>query len=310
MISQFVRDAVARRARLLVACLVLVCGTQLIGAGKSPMRVLKYDPAAEKMDLFAAMDAGAVTVRVVAHDSTGGNAYFENLSGKPLTVNLPDAVAMVQVLKQGFFQQQGNNNQSGNTGFSNLFGGQQQGGGQSGGAQSLGSSFGFGQQGTNGNNGNNGQVVGNNLNPLGNNFFSIPPDRIAQVPFRSVCLNYGKPDPSPRMTYKVVPLETYTEDKVLQESLKLLSRGRIDREVVQAAAWHRTDKLSWNDLAGIKKYTLPGVYSSQVPIFSIRQLKEAQELVAQATKQVEQQPTAEPKAETPAVQTVKAGRKL
>ena len=309
MISQFVREAVARRARLLVACLVLVCGTQLVGAGKSPMRVLKYDPAAEKMDLFAAIDAGAVTVRVVAHDSEGGNAYFENLSGKPLTVNLPEAVAMVQVLKQqgGFFQQQGNNNQSGNSGFSNLFGGQQ-GGGQSGGAQSLGS--GFGQQGMNGNNGNNGQVVGNNLNPLGNNFFSIPPDRIAQVPFRSVCLNYGKPDPSPRMTYKVVPLETYTEDKVLQESLKILGRGRIDREVAQAAAWHRTDKLSWNDLAGIKKYTLPGVYTSQVPIFSIRQLKAAQELVSQATKQAEQQPTVEPNTETSTVQTVKAERKL
>ncbi len=310
MISQFVRRAVARRAGLLVACLAVVCGTQLVGAGKSPMRILKYDPAAEKMDLFAALDAGAISVRVVAHDSEGGNVYVENLSGKPLTVNLPEAVAMVQVLKQGFFQQPNGNgngngaNGSGN-GVSSLFGGNQSGGG---GAQSLGS--GFGQQNNNGNAGNNN---GNNVpNGIGNNFFSIPPERVAQVPFRSVCLNYGKPDPSPRMTYKVVPLENYSTDKVLQETLKNFGRGGVDRSAAQAAAWHLTDKQSWNDLANIKKYTLPGVYTSQVPIFSISELEMAQKLIEQAKKQAQEPPAVAPKsnstpgAVTPSVRTASA----
>ena len=287
MISQFVRGAGARRAGLLVACLAMICVTQLVGAGKSPMRILKYDPTAEKMDLFAAIDAGALSVRIVAHDSEGGNAYFENLSGKPLTVNLPEAVAMVQVLKQGFFnnnQNGGNSNGvNGNSGFSNVMGG-----GQQGGAQSLGS--GFGQQSNNGNNNGN-DIPGG----IGNNFFSIPPERVAQVPFRSVCLNYGKPDPSPRMTYKPVPIETYSQDKVLQETVRIFGQGRMDRTVAQAAAWHQTDKLSWNDLASIKKYTLPGVYSSQVPIFSMSQLKAAQELVTKATKQAKERPDVEPK---------------
>lgn len=305
MVSSFVREAASRRAGVLVACLVVICGVPLIGAGKSPMRVLKYDPAAEKVDLFAALDAGALAVRVVAHDSEGGNVFIENLSGKPLTVNLPEAVAMVQVLKQGFFQQNAGNGQNNNSGFSNLFGNQQ--GGQSGGAQSLGGGFStFGQQGQNG---NNGQVVGNNLNPFqGNGFFSIPPERIAQVAFRSVCLNYGKPDPSPRMTYKIVPLETYSDDKVLQESLRMFGRGEVDRTVAQAAAWHRTDKLSWNDLSTIKRYALPGVYTSQVPIFSIPQLKAAHELIEKATKQAESNPTQNPA--TPPVNTVSAQRKL
>ena len=287
MISQFVRGAGARRAGLLVACLAMTGVTQLVGAGKSPMRILKYDPTAEKMELFAAIDAGALSVRIVAHDSEGGNVYFENLSGKPLTVNLPDAVAMVQVLKQGFFnnnQNGGNSNGvNGNSGFSNVSGG-----GQQGGAQSLGS--GFGQQSNNGNNN------GNNIpGGIGNNFFSIPPERVAQVPFKSVCLNYGKPDPSPRMTYKPVPIETYSQDKVLQETVRIFGRGGMDRTVAQAAAWHQTDKLSWNDLASIKKYTLPGVYSSQVPIFSMSQLKAAQELVTKATKQAKERPEVEPK---------------
>lgn len=293
MASQFVRGAAARRASLLVACLTVVCGTQLVGAGKSPMRVLKYDPTAEKMDLFAALNAGAISARIVAHDSEGGNVYIENLSGKPLTVNLPEAVAMVQVLKQGFFNNQpaGNGNGlNGNTsGLSNMLGG-----GQSGGAQSLGS--GFGQQ-------NNTAIGNNNGNnvpgfPLGNNFFSIPPERIAQVPFRSVCLNYGKPDPSPRMTYKVVPLEDFSQDPVLQETLKTFGRGRLDRTVAQAAAWHLTDNLSWQDLANIKRYTLPGVYSSQVPIFSKPEIQAARKLIEQATKQAQERPIAAPKSKT------------
>ncbi len=287
MISQFVRRAGARRAGLLVACLAMICVTQLVGAGKSPMRILKYDPTAAKMELFAAIDAGALSVRIVAHDSEGGNVYFENLSGKPLTVNLPEAVAMVQVLKQGFFnnnQNGGNSNGvNGNSGLSNVSGG-----GQQGGAQSLGS--GFGQQSNNGNNNGNNIPQG-----IGNNFFSIPPERVAQVPFKSVCLNYGKPDPSPRMTYKPVPIETYSQDQVLQETVRIFGRGGMDRTVAQAAAWHQTDKLSWNDLASIKKYTLPGVYSSQVPIFSMSQLKAAQELVTKATKQAKERPEVEPK---------------
>ena len=293
MVWQLLRGAAARRAGLLATCLAVICSTQLVGAGKSPMRILKYDPAAEQLDLFDAIDAGALSVRIVAHDSEGGNAYFENLSGKPLTVNLPEAVAMVQVLKQGFFGNQpvGNGNANGNgNGFSNG-----QGSGQQGGAQSLGS--GFGQQGNN--SGSN--VSNNNAFPggvVGNGIFSIPPERVAQVPFRAVCLNHGKPDPSPRMTYKLVPLETYTQDKVLQETVRIFGRGGTDRSVAQAAAWHRTDQLSWNELAGIKQYLLPGVYSSQVPIFSKSQLQAAQELVRRATKQAAEHPAVNPKSRT------------
>ena len=273
--------AAARRAGLLTACCAFVVVTQLAGAGKSPMTILKYDPAAEQVDFFTAMDAGDIAVRVVAHDPKGGNVFIENLTHKPLTVKLPDAVAMVHVLKQvgnnGFFGN-GQGNANGQTGMS----GQQQGS-----AQSLGG--GFGQS----NGGGNGQVMGNN-NAFpgfpGQGFFSIPAERVAQVPFHSVCLNYGKPDPSPRMTYQTVPLETYTADPVLQELLRDFGTQRMDQSLAQAAAWHLTDKLSWNDLARIKKFTIPGVFSSQVPIFSWSQLQGAQRLVTKAEVAAKQRP--------------------
>ncbi|MES2791538.1 MAG: hypothetical protein V4719_18110 [Planctomycetota bacterium] len=305
MISHMARGAAVRHTGLLATCFALFCVTQLVGAGKSPMKVLKYDPAAEKMDLFAAIEAKALSVRIVAHDAEGGNVFFENLSGKPLTVELPEAVAMTQVLRQvgnGFFGNPpaGNGQNGSSSGFSNVMGG-----GQQGGAQSLGS--GFNQQST------TGTSVGNNASNIpGIGIFSIPAERVAQVPFRAVCLDYGKPDPSPRMTYKPVPLETYTEDKVLQETLRIFGQGRTDQSVAQAAAWHLTDKLSWEKLSQIKKFTIPGVFSSQVPIFTKSQLKAAQEMVSKATKRAQERPTEEPQikpregARGPALETASA----
>lgn len=288
MISKLTQAATFSRAGLVAACLALIAVTQFVGAGKSPMKVLKYDPAAEKVEMFAAMDAGALSVRVVAHDSKGGNMFFENLSGKPLTVNLPEAVTIVHVLKQfggGGFGGGG----GGLGGQQGGFGGQQ---GGFGGGQSGGGGFG-GQQGGFGGGGGIGQQGGG-----GGGFFSIPPERVAQVPYQSVCLNYGKPDPSPRMTYKPVRLEEYTDDKVLQETLRIFGTGRLDQVAAQAAAWHLTDKLSWEKLSSLKEYTLPGVYTSQVPTFSAAQLQTAQQLVHVAAQRAEERAKIESETQT------------
>lgn len=282
MFSVIGRIAVWRRTGLVGACLVLVVATQLVGAGKSPMKVLKYDPAAEKLELFTGLESGALSVRVVAHDVHGGNLFIENQSGKPLTVDLPDAIAAVHILKQvgqGFGQQ----------GFGQNGGQVGQQGGQQGGGQSIGGQFGQQQ----GNTPGIGNANGNGQNAFGNGFFSIPPERVVQIPYQSVCLNYGKPDPSPRMTYRPMRVEEYTQDKVLQEVLIGYGKGRMDQTAAQAAAWHVTDKMSWKQLASLKEYTLPGVYSSQVPTFTSAQLQAAQELVTAATKRADERTKSE-----------------
>lgn len=286
MMSKLIPNTAVSRAGLVGACLALVAVTQFVGAGKSPMKVLKYDPTADKKEMFEALEAGALSVRIVAHDAKGGNMFFENLSGKPLTVELPEAVTMVHVLKQfggGGFG--GGGQGAGGLGGSG-FGGQQ---GGLGGGQGLGGGFG-GQQGGFGGGGGIGQQGGG-----GGGFFSIPPERVAQVPYRSVCLNYGKPDPSPRMTYKPVRLEEYTDDKVLRETLRIFGTGRMDQIAAQAAAWHLTDKLSWDRLASLKEYTLPGVYTSQVPTFSTVQLQTAQQLVDVAAQRARERTDVESK---------------
>ncbi len=285
MKSKLIGTMTAQRAGLLGACLALLAGTHFVGAGKAPMKILKYDPSAEKVEMFEAIDSGALSVRVVAHDSKGGNMFFENLSGKPLTVNLPEAVTIVHVLKQFGGGGLGGGGLGG--GQQGGFGGGQQGG--QGGGQSGGGGFG-GQQG-----GQQGGIGGVGAGG-GGGFFSIPAERVAQVPYQSVCLNYGKPDPSPRMTYKPVRVEEYTDNKVLQETLRIFGSGRMDQVAAQAAAWHQTDKLSWEQLASLREYTLPGVYTSQVPTFTTSQLQMAQQLVAVAAKRAEERAKLKPEA--------------
>ena len=100
MKSVLLKAAMLRRAGLVTCCVAMVAATQLTGAGKAPMKILKYDPKAEKVQMFDAMEAGTLKVRVVAHDAKGGNMFFENLTDKPVTVEVPQALTIVHVLKQ------------------------------------------------------------------------------------------------------------------------------------------------------------------------------------------------------------------
>ena len=128
------------------------------------------------------------------------------------------------------------------------------------------------------------------------------------MPYHSVCLNYGKPDPSLRMTYKPVRLEDYTDNQVLQETLRLIGTGRLDSAVAQAAAWHITDNMSWERLASLREYRLPVVYSSQVPTFSWGQLRTARQLVEVAAVQAEDRAQLTPETKTAPVQSRSPGK--
>ena len=124
----------------------------------------------------------------------------------------------------------------------------------------------------------------------GGGFFSIPPEKVAQVPLNTVCLEHGKADPNPRMHYKLVKAEEYTVDPELRELLLLVASGKFDKKSLQAAAWHLTDKMSWDDLA--KKSSrravggLPPVY-----FFSRDEIIAARQIVAQVKTLVREKGT-------------------
>jgi hypothetical protein len=220
----------------------------------SPMaKQLTLDPKAPHVALFDGMSDGKLTVKVVAKDPFGGTVYIENPSKQPITVELPESFVTVPILRQ--------------VGGGNRGGG---GAGGAGGAAQAGGG-GFGGAGM----GGGGGFAGGG----GGGMFSIPPEHTAKVPFHSVCLEHGKADPDPTTLLKLVPVSEYTKDEQLSALISLIARNAIDPQVAQAAAWHLSNKMSWDDLAA-KQSTEIG--STDQPYFTSQTLFQAQQLVVDA----------------------------
>lgn len=233
---------------------------------------IKVDESLEHIDVFEGIEKGVLDVKMIPNDAMGGNMLIENKGDKPLNVDFPPAFIGKQVLKQfgggaqgGF----GGGGQQGGFGGGQQGGGQQaQGGGLGGGGQQGGGGFG-GQQGGGG----------------GGGFFSVPTDRIVRVAYRSVCLEHGKPEPTTRSTYRIGKVEEFSEDPVLEETLKMVASGQLDPQAGQAATWHLTNKMSWQELAA---KSIPHVGRAPTPYFSAETLARAQNIHVTAVARVKE----------------------
>lgn len=231
---------------------------------KEPKRkvvpAVKVDESLEHIDVFEGIEKGVLDVKMIPKDAMGGNMLIENKGDKPLNVDFPAAFVGRQVLKQ--FGGGGGGQQGG------FGGGGQQGGGGGGQAQGGGG----GQQGGGGGGfGGGGQQGGGG----GGGFFSVPNDRIVRVTYRSVCLEHGKAEPNSGMTYRISKVEDFSENPVLAETLKMVASGQIDPQAGQAATWHITDKMSWDQLAA---KSTPHIGRSATPYFSAETLARAQNI--------------------------------
>jgi len=67
----------------------------------------------------------------------------------------------------------------------------------------------------------------------------------------AVCLEHGRANPRPSMKkrYRLVSVEQYTTNPVVQELIRQFATGRVSRPVAQAAIWHAWSGLSWRELA-------------------------------------------------------------
>ena len=172
--------------------------------------------AAEPAGLFEAISAGDLDAKLVMQDETVGRIVLTNKTKQPLAIKLPEGFAGVPVLAQlGNFGNGGNRNgnRTGNNG-----GNQGVGLGQAGGQQ-----------------------------PGG--IFSIEPEKAVKVKVVGVCLEHGKREPNPYVTYRLLPLDEYTTDSKVIEVVRSLARGDLDQKSAQAAAWHLANGLSWQQLA-------------------------------------------------------------
>ena len=253
-------------------------------ARKRPVTNLKLDPSAAKVELFAAIESGDLSVKMIPQDAQGGNLFIENTTDQPLTIEMPPAFVGKHVLKQF-----GGGGLGGGLGGGGLGGGGLGGGGQ-GGGQSVGGGAGGGLGGGGG--AGLGGLGGGLGGGGGAGLFSIPAETVAKVSYHSVCLNYGKPDPMPKMAYEIMPVDEYTEDPALRALIEAIGKNAINPDVAQAATWHLTDGLSWAQLAALKHERLGGAASE--PFFTPAQLFAAQSLVGQAVAKANSEPKAEP----------------
>lgn len=218
--------------------------------------VVEDSPAlgSTETELFAAIDAGDVDVTLIPRDSRRVTIQVENKTDKPLAIRLPKAVAGVPVLAQ--FGPPGG-------GLGGLLGG---GGGGGGGApQALGMGF------------PGGGNPGGGLFGAPGGVMNVPPGKVLKIKRASVCLEYGKPEPGPRIPYKIAPLLTVSDDPALAELLTVLAYDELDQRVAQIIAWHFANGMSWEDIAGL---TIKHITGRRTPRFTAEQIRAARLLTA------------------------------
>ena len=243
----------------------------------APITRPAYIPAAPHVELFQGMEEGQLETKVIAKGPFGGNLLITNKTDQPITVDMPQAFATVHVLKQfgGGGGLGGGGLGGGGLGGGGLGGGGLGGGGQ----QNQGGGIGGGGGGLGGGGLGGGGLGGGGVGGGGQGFFSIPPEKTVKLPYVSVCLEHGKADPTPQASYKIVPLEDYTQDETLRQLITMVGSGRLPAQAAQAAVWSRTDNMSWQELASKAKFD---VVRGKVPYFQTNELRAAQMIVATA----------------------------
>ena len=119
-------------------------------------------------------------------------------------------------------------------------------------------------------------------------FMNVAPDRVGKIKVATVCLEHGKEDPNPRVPYEMRPIASFTDNAELIEVCGMLGRGEIDQVSAQAAAWHLSDGLTWQELA--EKVKVRHLNGSVELYFSPAHIQQAVKIVQVAVQRTETAP--------------------
>jgi len=203
----------------------------------------------EVLEWFEAEKEGRIEIKFVPKDATEATIRVRNLTDAPLRLRLPEAFAAVPVNAQmmgGMGMGGGGMGGMGGGGMGGMGGGGM--GGMGGGMQGMGG--GMGGMGGGGMGGMGGGGMGG-MGGMGGGMgmMRVPAQREMKMKVTTVCLEHGKADPHPKVAYKMIPAEQFTEDPRVLEVCRLLGYNRMSQNIAQAAAWHLTDGLGWSELA-------------------------------------------------------------
>jgi hypothetical protein len=243
----------------LTAAVLFSCGSLSADEMKG---VQRYDPADGTVELFFGIEQGRLEARLIVKDSTECRVFITNKSDQPLNVSMPAALAGVPVLAQ-------------------FLGPNLDGFDRNNGAQGVGIGNQFGVDRGNNVGGQPFVNPGGGGNPM---FapFNIPPEKVAILRLRAVCLEHGKPDPRPRMEYELKPIDSLTDNREVVALCQLLGRSEVTQRAAQAAAWHLQNGMSWEELVALQAKIALGRYSR--PFFTRAEITQARHAAEHATQ--------------------------
>ena len=188
-------------------------------------------PSAQTVEMFEAIKSKDIEVKIIPKDETESRVFIKNNTKQPLNVKLPAAFAGMPVLAQRV----GSGTGGSRTG----------GGASSGGQQSMGGGMGGGGMGMGG-------------GGMGGGMFNIAPEQEGRFKVATVCLEHGKKEPRANIPYEIKPIETFTAKPGVKELLTAFGNQKISQRAAQAAAWHLSNDMSWEQLAAKKIEHLNG----------------------------------------------------
>jgi len=228
-----------------------------VKAEKTPTKKAKRsreEPAVE-VEMFAALESGELEIDFINKDATQATVIFRNITKKPMKIKLPETFGALPILAQGFGGGMGGMGGGGMGGMGGGGMGGMGGGGMGGMGGGQGIGGGMGGMGGGGMGGMGGGGMGGmgGMGGGGGGMFRVEADKPRKLVATTVCLEEGKPDPNPRMKYRIVRLEEVNPSPEVAEVCKALGYGRISQTTAQAAAWHLANGLSWDKLSSLPK---------------------------------------------------------
>ncbi|HVA49085.1 MAG TPA: hypothetical protein VNH11_22170 [Pirellulales bacterium] len=130
----------------------------------------------------------------------------------------------------------------------------------------------------------------------GGGMFNVPADKEGNVRVPCVCLEHGKPEPRPQMTYSIKRVESFTTKPGVAELLTELDPSGMNQRAAQAAAWHLNNGMSWEQLAGKRIERADG---SSYPYFLPEELRGGIELADRAVAAAAAAKKVQPKQPSP-----------
>jgi hypothetical protein len=117
-------------------------------------------------------------------------------------------------------------------------------------------------------------------------FFFVPVGKSARADLPSVCLEFGRPDPSKNMRYELRPVTSFTKPAPIEAFLKAWRTEKFSQNVAQAAAWRLADGLAWERLASVRAGAV-GPYTAGRPMFTRAELESARKVAETAAAEGE-----------------------